>query len=100
MREHGFILGPPIHDCAHRDSDVPKKCPLHVWFEPEAAASHPLVFDREFRPAELTIDCQVEQGKIPDFFRQLEADPYRPYLLQLQRCLLADQFALVPGSTV
>jgi hypothetical protein len=42
------------------------------------------------------IDGEVEQSKLPDSMIELQSNPDSPDLLQLQRGLLAEQFAFVP----
>ena len=46
--------------------------------------------------AQLAIDCEIEKREFPDSTFELKANPDRPDLFQLQRRLLAKQFALIP----
>src|SRR6516164_8652544 len=52
----------------------------------------------EIATSELAVDRKVKQGKIsfPDL--QLKPNPNGPDIFRLERALLADQAALVPGS--
>jgi hypothetical protein len=47
--------------------------------------------------AQLAVDAEVEQRQLPGSVRQLQADPDGPDFLRLQRGLLTDELALVPG---
>jgi hypothetical protein len=46
--------------------------------------------------AELAVDSQVEECQLAHPVLHLEADSERPDVLELERCLLADDLALVP----
>jgi hypothetical protein len=45
---------------------------------------------------QLAVDCEIEQGEFTGLMSQLQTNPDRPDLFQLQRGLLAEQLALVP----
>ncbi|MEA1052386.1 hypothetical protein U5801_21630 [Lamprobacter modestohalophilus] len=49
--------------------------------------------------AQLTVDSQVEKGKVTKPLAELQPDADRPNLLQLQRRLLPNGSALVPRHT-
>ena len=51
----------------------------------------------QIAPAQLAVDRQVEQRQIKILVGQLEPDPDVPDFPQLERGLLANQFAFVPG---
>ena len=50
----------------------------------------------EITPAQLAVNAQVEQRKVARTDLHLEADPYRPDVLNLQRRLLPDELSLIP----
>src|ERR1700737_2198677 len=52
----------------------------------------------EIATSELAVDREVEQGKISFPALQLKPNPNGPDIFRLERALLADQAALVPGS--
>jgi hypothetical protein len=52
----------------------------------------------EIATSELAVDREVEQGKISLPTLQLKPNPNGPNIFRLERALLADQAALVPGS--
>jgi hypothetical protein len=52
----------------------------------------------EIATSELAVDREVEQGKISFPAPQLKPNPNGPDIFRLERALLADQAALVPGS--
>jgi hypothetical protein len=52
----------------------------------------------EIATSELAVDREVEQGKISFPTLQLKPNPNGPDIFRLERALLADQAALVPGS--
>jgi hypothetical protein len=54
---------------------------------------------QEVAGAELGIDRQVKQGEVSEVAAKLQPDTDRPYLAELERCLLADDLALVPGNS-
>jgi hypothetical protein len=54
----------------------------------------------EITGAQLAIDAQVEQCKLPGPAVHLQPDPDGPDFLQLERCFLADELAFVPGFRV
>jgi hypothetical protein len=51
----------------------------------------------EVTGAKLAIDRQVEESQFPASARHLQTDSNRPNLFEFERCLLANQLALVPG---
>src|ERR1700758_2198005 len=52
----------------------------------------------EIATSELAVDREVEQGKISLPTLQLKPNPNGPDIFRLERALLTDQAALVPGS--
>jgi hypothetical protein len=52
----------------------------------------------EIAASELAVDRKVEQGEISFPALQLKPNPNGPDIFRLERALLADQAALVPGS--
>jgi hypothetical protein len=52
----------------------------------------------EIATSELAVDRKVKQGKISFPALQLKPNPNGPDIFRLERALLADQAALVPGS--
>jgi len=52
----------------------------------------------EIATSELAVDREVEQGKISFPALQLKPNPDSRDIFRLERALLADQAALVPGS--
>jgi hypothetical protein len=52
----------------------------------------------EIATSELAVDREVEQGKISFPALQLKPNPNGPDIFRIERALLADQAALVPGS--
>jgi len=52
----------------------------------------------EIAASQLAVDREVEQGKISFPALQLKPNPNGPDIFRLERALLADQAALVPGS--
>jgi hypothetical protein len=48
---------------------------------------------------QLAVDREVEEREVTEPLRQLQANPDRPDLADLQRRLRAGQFAPVPGRT-
>jgi hypothetical protein len=54
----------------------------------------------EIAGPELTVDGQVEQGKLTGALGKLQPDADGPNLLKAQRCFLSDQFAFVPRVAV
>src|SRR5437868_4731215 len=76
-------LGLLLHDdCASRDLTAMEDI---VDTQPDQIAA-----------TQLAIDGEVEKCKFSGSMIQLQANPDRPDFLQLQRGLLAEQFALVP----
>jgi hypothetical protein len=52
----------------------------------------------EIATSELAVDREIEQGKISFPTLQLKPNPNGPGIFRLERALLADQAAVVPGS--
>ncbi len=50
----------------------------------------------EVAATEFAVQGKVEQGKFTGALLHLKVDPKRPDVLQLERCLLPDDLALVP----
>ena len=76
---------------------------LGLLLHDDRTGSHPTAMDHivnmepdQITPAQLAVDSEVEHGEFPDATAQLQHNPDGPDLLQLQRGLLAEQFALVP----
>ena len=49
---------------------------------------------------ELRVDCEVEEDEVTDLVAELKANANSPDVFQLERCLLPDQLALIPGLLV
>jgi hypothetical protein len=61
-----------------------------------AVADIPDFESYEITAAKLAVDSQVEECELAHAIFHLEADAERPDVLELERCLLTDDLALVP----
>jgi hypothetical protein len=61
-----------------------------------AVADVPDLEADEVAAAQLAVDPEVEEGKLAHSIFHLQTDSKRPDVLKLERCLLADDLALVP----
>ena len=50
----------------------------------------------EIASTQFAVDAEIEQGEFSQAALHLQANPDAPNRLQLERCLLPDQLALVP----
>jgi hypothetical protein len=60
-----------------------------------ADVSNPKLY--EVASSKFAVDCQVEECQFPASVRHLQTDADRPNLFELERCLLSNKLALVPG---
>jgi hypothetical protein len=49
---------------------------------------------------ELAVQAQIKQGKLSCSLTELESNPDRPDIFELQRRFLSDNLSLVPGGLV
>jgi hypothetical protein len=78
-----------------------------LFLDHGATVSHPAagayVVDlqaNQIATSEFAVDREVEQGKTSFLALQLKPNPNSPDIFRLERALLADQAALVPGSSL
>ena len=61
-----------------------------------AVADVPDLEADEIVASKLAVDSQVEERKLTHAVLHLKSDPKRPDVLDLERCLLSDDLALIP----
>src|SRR4051812_24074950 len=112
-REHkvvGFqpcLLDPPLQSVAGRRRDLELNWALGFVLHHHGTSRHLVAMTEvpnfeadEVTAAQLAIDTQVEQSKLAHPTFHLKADAKCPDVLELERCFLADDLALVPWLAV
>ena len=92
-------------DCSWPASALGKlNWPLGLTLQDDRARRDPLALAHVADPQshqitrpQLAIDAEIKQGEFARAVLDLQPDPNRPNVLDLQRRLLSDQLALVPG---
>ena len=97
------MLDPLLHGVARRRRDLELDGPLGLVLHHDRPRGHliavadvPDLQNDEVTTSKFAVDSKVEESEFADSTLNLKADSKCPDVLELERCLLADDLAFVP----